>query len=93
MVQESFSIQSLSWVFTILVLIKVLAKRVRPYTIPCLQVTVVELRIVVCCFSVLMLQAIMAVKSAGTFPVMLIKLVTPPPPPSPQTKLNFEQNG
>ena len=87
MAQESFSIQSLSWIFTILVLIKVLAM----YTIPCLQLTVVELRIVVCFFSVLMLQAIMAVKSVGTFPVILIKLATPPLPR--QTKLNLEQNG
>ena len=33
----------------------------------------------------------MEVKSVGTFPVKLVKLVTPPLPP--QTKLNFEQNG
>ena len=33
----------------------------------------------------------MEVKSVGTFPVMLLKLVTPPLPP--QTKLNLEQNG
>ena len=33
----------------------------------------------------------MDVKSAGTFPVILLKLVTPPLPP--QTKLNLEQNG
>ena len=30
------------------------------------------------------------VKSAGTFPVILVKLVTPPLPP--KTQLNFEQN-
>ena len=33
----------------------------------------------------------MEVKSVGTFPVILLKLVTPPLPP--QTKLNLEQNG
>ena len=33
----------------------------------------------------------MEVKSVGTFPDKLVKLVTPPL--SPQTKLNFEQNG
>ena len=33
----------------------------------------------------------MEVKSVGTFPVILLKLETPPLPP--QTKLNFEQNG
>ena len=32
----------------------------------------------------------MEVKSVGTFPVILVKLVTPPLPP--KTKLNFEQN-
>ena len=32
------------------IIIKVLAKRIRLYTIPCLQVTFVELRIVVCFF-------------------------------------------
>ena len=32
----------------------------------------------------------MEVKSFGTFPVILVKLATPPLPP--QTKLNFEQN-
>ena len=31
------------------------------------------------------------VKSVGTFPVILVKLATPPLPP--QTKLNLEQNG
>ena len=35
--------------------------------------------------------ATMEVKSVGTFPVMLLKLATPPLPP--QTKLNLEQNG
>ena len=34
--------------------------------------------------------SIMEVKCAGTFPVILVKLVTPPLPPT--TKLNFEQN-
>ena len=33
----------------------------------------------------------MEVKSVGTFPVILLKLATPPLPP--QTKLNLEQNG
>ena len=33
----------------------------------------------------------MDVKSVGTFPVILLKLATPPLPP--QTKLNLEQNG
>ena len=33
----------------------------------------------------------MEVKSVGTFPVILLKLVTPPLPP--QTKLNLKQNG
>ena len=33
----------------------------------------------------------MEVKSVGTFPVLLLKLATPPLPP--QTKLNLEQNG
>ena len=33
----------------------------------------------------------MKVKSVGTFPVILLKLVTSPLPP--QTKLNLEQNG
>ena len=33
----------------------------------------------------------MEVKSVGTFPVILLKLVTPPL--QPQTKLNLEQNG
>ena len=32
----------------------------------------------------------MEVKRFGTFPVILVKLATPPLPP--QTKLNFEQN-
>ena len=32
----------------------------------------------------------MEVKSFGTFPMILVKLATPPLPP--QTKLNFEQN-
>ena len=36
-------------------------------------------------------EATMEVKSVGTFPVILLKLVTPPLPP--QTKLNLEQNG
>ena len=35
--------------------------------------------------------ATMEVKSVGTFPVILLKLATPPLPP--QTKLNLEQNG
>ena len=33
----------------------------------------------------------MEVKSLGTFPVIIVKLVTPPLPP--KTKLNLEQNG
>ena len=33
----------------------------------------------------------MEVKSVGTFPVILLKLATPPLPP--QTKLDLEQNG
>ena len=33
----------------------------------------------------------MEAKSVGTFPVILLKLATPPLPP--QTKLNLEQNG
>ena len=36
-------------------------------------------------------KTIMEVKSVGTFPVILLKLATPPL--SPQTKLNLEQNG
>ena len=32
----------------------------------------------------------MEAKSVGTFPVILLKLATPPIPP--QTKMNFEQN-
>ena len=36
-------------------------------------------------------KAAMEVKSVGTFPVILLKLATPPLPP--QTKLNLEQNG
>ena len=39
----------------------------------------------------MILNSLMAVKSVGTFPVILVKLATPPLPP--QTKLNFEQNG
>ena len=35
--------------------------------------------------------ATMEVKSVGTFPLILLKLATPPLPP--QTKLNLEQNG
>ena len=37
------------------------------------------------------LLATMEVKSIGTFPVVLVKLATPPLPP--QTKLNFEHHG
>ena len=34
----------------------------------------------------------MEVKSVGTFPVILVKLVTPPPPPPSHPTLNFLQN-
>ena len=37
------------------------------------------------------IEATIEVKSVGTFPVILLKLATPPLPP--QTKLNLDQNG
>ena len=39
------------------------------------------------------LQSTIKVKSVRTFPEILVKLVTSPPPLPPQTKLNYEQNG